>query len=208
MVYYTNKYYVDTKINSDNFEENKPYLYVENVLDLIGTIERTENKTEIEDEDDYDSNANYYYYNDYNVLLLDTKIVDESTFNSERKKQKEANKHLYTLGETTYTDSETSENAIFDFKLGEDTQKLEPNDYHFDGLIVTDESETLTDNKGKYIYVCRACNNVIGVTDKNIDVCPICGGIITTDASKSSSQQFYDHTILQGSYLLDLYFGN
>ena len=206
---------IDYNIIEEYSDTIQSYYYIENnnyILDNTIIDEESFNISKSEHTNIY---VKVYYINDYYTDVT----INENNFNDNKENlffkedlelvgNIERNQYETSNGTTTeYSVTNTDDNKV-SFKLGEDTQKLEPNDYHFDGLVVQDDSETLTDNNGKYIYVCRACNNVIGVTDENINTCPICGGIITSDSSKSSSQQFYDHMILQGSYLIDLYFGN
>ena len=92
--------------------------------------------------------------------------------------------------------------TTYNFRMGNDTITEKE---HFEGIKKSNDN-TFVDFQGNYIYVCRACNRIIDTTTEDITVCPFCGGIITPDYAINSSSQVDDHTILKGSYVLDLYF--
>lgn len=138
--------------------------------------------------------------------------IDINAYLSAEDTQFDENISYYRLNNSTYTVDSTITQQNFD--ANKSNLYINTWEIKADGVNVSNEDEfdTFTDYEGKYIYVCRACNNVIpngNATSENIDSCPICGGVITpNDEVKSTSGQLIDHTILQGSYLLDLYFGN
>lgn len=147
-------------------------------------------------------------------------------------------------------------NSLDDFLNSQDTLYILADGINIDGIVHEDNTDTLKDFSGRYIYVCHACNNIIFLSvdntikanydenafyyakvdseyvnvsindindflnfngtlyvmpDENVTACPICGGVITPETagvvSNNNATQLYDHIILQGSYVLDLYFG-
>ena len=106
--------------------------------------------------------------------------------------------------EIDYTDIEPTDVNTTDCdvrRLGKDNIE---SDKEYDMSGNENENETVIDFGGKYINVCRACNEAT-VSGSDILVCPHCGGVYT-EVYDAKTYINSDPTMLTGSYLLDLYF--
>lgn len=99
-----------------------------------------------------------------------------------------------------YTDVELSD-VCDSRQMGKDNITSD-SEYDIGGNL--NQNDTMKDFDGKYINVCRACNEVT-VYGSDILVCPHCGGT-HTEIIDNVTIINKDPTILTGSYLLDLYF--